>query len=71
MEIVMSFEDLKVRIAMMLDAMVHQPQDLHEAQEQLREELAEMQAMGLPLPDDLVKLESDLEAALTALPPSG
>ncbi len=60
----MSFEDLKVRIAMLLDGMVNQPEDLHELQEKIREELAGFRAMGLPLPDDLVELEDRLESQL-------
>lgn len=60
----MSFEDLKARIAMIMDAGTHQPEDLHEAQESLREHLAEMRAMGLPLPQDLVELEVQLEKLL-------
>jgi hypothetical protein len=60
----MSFEDLKVRIAMMLEGMVHQPEDMHELQESLREELANLRGLGLPLPDDLVELESKLEEQL-------
>ena len=34
---------------------------MHEAQESLREKLAEMRALGLPLPEDLVNLEDYLE----------
>lgn len=34
---------------------------MHELQESLREKLAEMQALGLPLPEDLVGLEEYLE----------
>ncbi|HSF91400.1 MAG TPA: hypothetical protein VLA51_04260 [Paracoccaceae bacterium] len=60
----MSFEDLKVRIAMMLEQMVHQPEDIHEAQEALREELEELKASGMPLPQDLVDLEAEMEAQL-------
>ena len=60
----MSFEDLKVRIAMMLDGMVHQPEDLHEMQELLREELANLRALGLPVPEDLAALEEQLQTQL-------
>ncbi len=60
----MSFEDLKVRLAMMMDGMVHQPEDLHELQEQLREELANLRSLGLPLPEDLVALDNRLESDL-------
>jgi len=64
----MSFEDLKVRIKVLLDEMVHMPEDLHEAQEALREELAELRASGMPLPDDLVRLEALLEKQLNVKP---
>lgn len=60
----MPFEDLKTRIAMFLDIATHQPEDAHELQETLREELAELKASGLPLPQDLVDLERKLEEQL-------
>lgn len=65
----MAFEALKVQIAMLLDEIERQPQDPHELQELLREKLAEMRALGLPLPDDLVELEAALEQGLE-LPPA-
>lgn len=64
----MSFEDLKARIALLLEQMVHQPEDAHELQESLREELQELRDSGLPLPEDLVTLERKLEEQLN--PPS-
>ncbi len=60
----MAFEDLKIRLLMMLDEATHQPEDLHELQEELREEIAGFKAQGLPVPDDIGKLEERLEAAL-------
>jgi hypothetical protein len=57
----MALEEFRTQIAMLLDSMSNQPEDMHELQETLREKLAEMQAMGLPLPDDLVNLEEYLE----------
>lgn len=60
----MSFENLKAGIAMLLEQMVEQPEDAHEIQESLREKLAEMRGLGLPLPQDLVELEANLEADL-------
>jgi hypothetical protein len=57
----MALEEFRLQIAMLLDSMSNQPEDAHELQESLREKLAEMQAMGLPLPDDLVNLEEYLE----------
>ncbi|MBA1142897.1 hypothetical protein ACWGTI_28135 [Mesorhizobium sp. ArgA1] len=57
----MALESFKAQISMLLEEMVNQPEDEHEIQEQLREKLREMRAMGLPLPDDLVKLEKRLD----------
>lgn len=66
----MPFESLKARISMLLEQMIHQPEDVHELQETLREELAELKASGLPLPQDLVDLEQQLEDQLN-LPNKG
>jgi len=60
----MPFEDIKVRIRMLLQEMTHQPEDLHELQETLRADLASLRAQGLPEPDDLVELETRLESEL-------
>jgi len=60
----MAFEELRLKLAMLLDEIARNPSDAHELQEGLREKLAEMQALGLPLPDDLVGLEEYLEEDL-------
>jgi len=60
----MPFEDLKVRIAMLLEIGTHQPEDLHELQETVREELSELRSSGLPIPTDLAALEKRLEDQL-------
>ena len=57
----MALEQFRVQIAMLMDEIARNPADAHELQETLREKLAEMQALGLPLPDDLVGLEEFLE----------
>ena len=57
----MALESFKAQISLLLEEMVNQPEDEHEIQEQPREKLREMRAMGLPLPDDLVKLEKRLD----------
>ena len=62
----MAFEQFRVQLAMLLDEIARNPSDAHELQESLREKLAEMQALGLPLPDDLVGLEKYLEGDLEA-----
>jgi predicted nucleic acid-binding Zn-ribbon protein len=58
----MALEQIKAQIALLLEEMINQPQDHHEIQEQLREKLSELRAMGMPLPADLVELEKRLDA---------
>ncbi|MBN9233456.1 MULTISPECIES: hypothetical protein [Phyllobacteriaceae] len=58
----MALEEIQARISLLLQEMVNQPEDEHEVQEQLREKLSELRALGLPLPDDLVELEKQLDA---------
>lgn len=58
----MAFESLKMQISLLLTEMQNEPEDRHEIYLQLREKLNEMKAFGMPLPEDLVKMERDLEA---------
>jgi hypothetical protein len=58
----MAFEDLQTRIALLFEQMTNQPEDAHQLEEQIREMLNEMRASGMPLPQDLVDLEAQLEA---------
>jgi hypothetical protein len=64
----MAFEEFRLQLAMLMDEIARNPSDAHELQESLREKLAEMQAMGLPLPEDLVGLEEYLEEDLERRP---
>ena len=57
----MAFDQLKMQISLLLSEMQNEPEDAHEIYLQLREKLNELKAVGMPLPDDLVKLEADLE----------
>lgn len=57
----MALEDIKAEIAILLQDMVNQPQDKYQLIEQLQEKLNIMRAEGLPLPEDLVALEKELE----------
>jgi hypothetical protein len=61
----MPFENLKAGIALLIELMTDNPEDAHQIQESLREKLAEMRGLGLPLPDDLVALEEKLEQDLS------
>lgn len=62
----MAFEDLKAELALLINQMENQPEDRHELYLQIRERLNEMRAFGMPLPEDLVKFEEELEAQFKA-----
>jgi len=62
----MAFEDLKAELALLINQMENQPQDRHELYLQIRERLNEMRAYGMPVPEDLVKFEEELEAQFKA-----
>ena len=57
----MAFEQIKMEIASLLNEMQAAPKDKHEIYLALREKLGQMKATGMPLPDDLVRLERELE----------
>lgn len=57
----MAFEDLKAELSLLINQMENQPDDPHELYLQIREKLNELRAFGMPLPDDLVAFERDLE----------
>jgi hypothetical protein len=62
----MAFEDLKAELALLINQMENQPEDPHELYLQIREKLNEMRAFGMPLPEDLVEFEKDLEKQFAA-----
>jgi hypothetical protein len=62
----MDIEDVKAEIGILLNDMQNQPEDRHELYLRLMEKLNEMKAFGMPLPDDLVRLERSLEAEFAA-----
>ena len=62
----MAFEDLKAELALLINQMENQPEDRHELYLQIRERLNEMRAYGMPLPEDLVRFEEELEAEFKA-----
>lgn len=61
----MSFEQIKARIALMLEEATYQPEDLHEAREVLREQMAELRAQNQSVPKDLQDLERRLDEAFS------
>lgn len=66
----MAFDKLKDDISILLTEMQNEPQDVREIHLALKEKLNELKAFGMPLPDDLVKLEQDLDRELTADAPA-
>lgn len=57
----MAFEVLKAEIGWLLTRMQNEPEDRHEIQLVLKSKLDELKAYGLPIPDDLARLEAALE----------
>jgi len=66
----MAFENLLAQISLLVTQMENQPEDKHELYQQLRERLNEIRSTGMPLPDDLVRLEEELEAEFAGRAPS-
>lgn len=58
----MPFDKLKTDISYLLTEMQNEPADPHELYIQIKDKLNELKAFGMPLPEDLVKMESALEA---------
>jgi len=56
----MAFEDIKAAIGAILDEIAKRPEDRHILQEQLREKIAELETLGLPVPEDYRKFEEEL-----------
>jgi hypothetical protein len=65
----MAFEDVKAEIGLLLTRMQNEPEDRHELYMQLTERLNELKAYGMPVPEDLQKLEEALSAEFSARRP--
>lgn len=61
----MAFDQIKLEIEQLLTDMQNQPQDSHEIYLSVMEKLNQLKATGMPLPEDLVKLEQELEKEFT------
>lgn len=57
----MAFENIKAAIDTLMAEITERPGDRVVLQEQIREKIAEMRAMGLPVPADLRQFEEELE----------
>lgn len=58
----MAFEALQSELGLLMRRMQNEPEDRHELYLVIRQKLNEMKAYGMPLPDDLVRFEQQLEA---------
>lgn len=58
----MNMDDIKAELGILMTRMQNEPADRHELYLMVMEKLNEMRAYGMPLPEDLVKLEAALEA---------
>jgi hypothetical protein len=57
----MALEELKAQIALLLSSLEDNPEDPRELHEMIRQHLAQIKAMGLELPADLIELDAKLE----------
>ena len=62
----MAFEDLIARINLFLSDVENEPKDAHELLEQLHLELNQLRATGQPVPEDLLRLERQLDEEFRA-----
>ena len=57
----MAFETIKAEIALLLAETQDRPETLHAVYQKVMQEINEMRAFGMPLPEDLLQLERALE----------
>ena len=55
----MDFDDIKAELGILMTRMQNEPQDRHELYLMVMEKLNQMRAFGMPVPEDLVKLEAE------------
>ena len=60
----MAFDQLRAEIEMLFSEMENQPQDKWQLHENIREKLLQLKSFGLPLPQDLIDLEAQLDREL-------
>ncbi len=66
----MAFDDLEAELALLINQMDTPPENAHDLYLRIFEKLNEFKALGLPLPDDWVRVEKELEAYFAAqMPP--
>jgi len=61
----MNRDEIEAEISLLLSQMENQPEDRHELYMQLQERVHEMQAYGMPVPEDLSRFLRELEQEFT------
>ena len=59
----MDSKDLAAEVSLLLDEMEGEQGDRHEIYLRVRQLLSNLEAVGMPAPEDLVRLAADLEAS--------
>ena len=62
----MAFEEIKAELELLLESMQNAPEDAHELHQQILQKLNELKAFGMPLPQNLVRLEAQLAASFSS-----
>ena len=60
----MDLEDLEAELSIILDEMEGPQGDYHEIYLRVRQMIQQMESLGMPPPDDLLKLEQRLDALM-------
>jgi len=55
-------DEFEAEVAILVEQMESQPEDRHELFLRLHEKLNELRAFGMPVPEDLLRLEDTLKA---------
>ncbi len=61
----MTMDDLDAEITYLMEQLEGEPGDIHEIYFRLRQALSTLRAEGLPVPENLAKLEKELDARFT------
>jgi len=64
----LAFEDIMAEIERLLGEIENRPEDKHELYLELTGKLNEIRAMGMPIPEDLIRLERELKQDLAKMP---
>ena len=61
----MALDDLDAEIAYLMNVLEGDVEDLHEVEFRLRQAISALRAEGLPVPEDLLRLEAELDRRLS------